>query len=1074
VGTAVSTSLAGRNEELARLEAFLGRAEARRARLVLEGEPGIGKSTLWRAAVERSGELGFRVVEARVAAAERELSFAALGDLLAGTQDEIGRLPAPQRRALRIALVLEEPQGEPPDERAIAVATLELLRRLAADAPLLVALDDLQWLDRASAGVLGFAFRRLDAEPVGVLATARTGSAPPLVELETEERLLVGPLSLQALDQLVQVRLGVRLLRPTLRQLEQASGGNPFYALELAASLLRSGHRLEPGEPLPIRGRLRELVGERLATLTPGGRRAALAAAALAQPTETALRRAARGDADAVDDAVSASVLVRDGETVRFAHPLLASTLYDDASPAERRNLHLRLARLVRDPEERARHLAEAAEGPDETVAEALEVAAANVAARGAPDTGAQLAKRAVELTPPERSAEAHRRRLAWARYVLVAGDPRHAEALLERQLERAAAGSERAEVALELGKASFATGGSSAARAWFATTLHELEGSGEVELRAQVLVELAGLELEDIRLDSDTFEQALALAEQIGKPALLARALGLYAAKLDLSGVHPSEEYWRRALAVEEATGELRIDGPTAAYGAALSFLEGEFASGAAFMRQVADSMRRRSDPLLPIQLLRLSDAARNAGVWDEADRYIEDASELVAQTGLESQAPNCLVYEGRMAMLRGDFELARAKTEAAMRLLQQRPLSDPRAESDGPTIDVLAHSVLARIAVQSGHLAEAHRRFTAHTTSIRRTKFRATRVEPLAEDAACLVGLGELEQASRELRELSELADAPAEHALVARTRGLLAAAEADTGAALAEFERAVELLDSLSSAWPYELARTLLMQGAAQRRARQKLAARATLERARDLRASRRPPLGREDPSRALPDQRTTLPPRRPDRDRADDRRPRRHRPLQRRGRTRALRQPEDRGVEPLQDLQEAARALPRRARGQAREANTQPVALANPRGTPWVPPGSGSRTPLRARSGARSTTRRRVPYCDLSILLDAADGADRPARDRLEVAARALAAAAARSRASRRTANLSGGIALAGRPRDVQHPGPRRRRRCPDRARDLEYRLRREERHVCRAEVNHDRAGSVVASCHIGAA
>ncbi len=346
-----------------------------------------------------------------MAAAERELSFAALGDLLAGTQDEIGRLPAPQRRALRIALVLEEPQGEPPDERAIAVATLALLRRLAADAPLLVALDDLQWLDRASAGVLGFAFRRLDAEPVGVLATARTGSAEPLVDLETEERLLVGPLSLQALDQLVRARLGARLLRPTLRQLEQASGGNPFYALELAASLLRSGHRLEPGEPLPIRGRLRELVGERLATLTPGGRRAALAAAALAQPTETALRRAARGDADAVDDAVSASVLVRDGETVRFAHPLLASTLYDDASPAERRNLHLRLARLVRDPEERARHLAEAAEGPDETVAEALEVAAANVAARGAPDTGAQLAKRAVELTPPERSAEATARR---------------------------------------------------------------------------------------------------------------------------------------------------------------------------------------------------------------------------------------------------------------------------------------------------------------------------------------------------------------------------------------------------------------------------------------------------------------------------------------------------------------------------------------------------------------------------------------------------------------------------------------------------------------------------------------
>jgi predicted ATPase len=119
---------------------------------LFEGEAGIGKTTLWRAGVERARELGCQVLEARPASAERELSYAALGDLLAGMQDEIGGLPAPQRRALRIALVLEEADGEPADKRAIAAAVRELLRRLSAEAPLVVALDDIQWLDPPSAG----------------------------------------------------------------------------------------------------------------------------------------------------------------------------------------------------------------------------------------------------------------------------------------------------------------------------------------------------------------------------------------------------------------------------------------------------------------------------------------------------------------------------------------------------------------------------------------------------------------------------------------------------------------------------------------------------------------------------------------------------------------------------------------------------------------------------------------------------------------------------------------------------------------------------------------------------------
>jgi hypothetical protein len=382
--------------------------------IVFEGEPGIGKTTLWRAGLEHARGHGFRVLEARPAAPEAELSYSALADLLSGTHDEIGTLPSPQRRALRIALLLEEPTGIPPDQRAVAAALLGLTRALAEEQPVLVALDDLQWLDPPSASALQFAVRRLDDEEVRVLATERTGAHA--VRPENMERLAVGPLSLHELDRLIRERLGARFLRPTLRALEAASAGNPFFALEIAASLLRAGGKVEPGEPLPIPASLRELVSERFATLSPGAHDAALATAALAQPTVSTVQQASRGGRAGVAEAVAAGVLEQTDGSLRLAHPILASTLYEDTPAAVRRELHRRLAELVVEPQERARHLAETADGPDEELAAALEAAAVSSASRGSPESGAKLAKRAFDLTPSKRRSEAHRRCLQWAR----------------------------------------------------------------------------------------------------------------------------------------------------------------------------------------------------------------------------------------------------------------------------------------------------------------------------------------------------------------------------------------------------------------------------------------------------------------------------------------------------------------------------------------------------------------------------------------------------------------------------------------------------------------------------------
>jgi tetratricopeptide (TPR) repeat protein len=677
-----SNLLIGREGYLQRIEGFLGDAPAGCGILLLEGEAGIGKTVLWRAGIERARGVGFRVLEARPAAPERELSFAVLGDLLSAAYGEIGGLPAPQRRALRIALLLEEAEGEAPEQRAVGAALRGLLRRLTDEQPLLVALDDLQWIDAPSAAAMQFALRRLEDEPVRVLATSRPEGT--LLALDGAERIEVEPLRLEELDQLVRDRLGSRFLRPTLRQLERASGGNPFYALEIAASLLRSGRPLEPGEPLPIPSRLRDVVRDRLSLLSPDARAAALAAAALAQPTVACVRQASSGGLSALSEAVAAGVLERRGETLRFTHPLLASSLYEETSGDERRDLHSRLAELVGDPEERARHLAEAAEGPGEPVAAALEAAAASVARRGAADAAARLAKQAVELTPTDRRAEAHRRTVALGRYSVAAGDPAHAEALLERHFDLAQPGRERAEVELELGSARLATRGIAAAQECYTRALQELENSDDLELRTMVLIELAAMEhahhvrgTRDDHAGASASEEAVELAEKLGRPGLLSRALGIHAKILILAGEPPPEVYWRQALEVEQESGELHYDGPTAAYGQA-AFMRGDLKTIRDAVQQLAASMRRRGDPRLPEVLLGLSEGGRVAGDCDVAARYAQEAHDLVVQTGRESLEPVCLLYKARAALPRGDLGLARADAEQARALVERLPRTD------------------------------------------------------------------------------------------------------------------------------------------------------------------------------------------------------------------------------------------------------------------------------------------------------------------------------------------------------------------------------------------------------------
>ena len=407
-GDGRAPSLLEREQELAAIAAFVEEAAREPSALVVEGEPGIGKTELWNAGVAEARIRGLRVLESRPAGAETQLSFAVLRDVLgAGFAEAVSSLPERQRRALEVALLYEEAGEAGPDAHTIAAATLGALQSLAADEPVLVAIDDAQWIDGASAAALAFAVRRLGESRVSFLVGRRAGEVRPetrpfdeAVAGRSPVSIALGPLGASSIRRLIRDRLGVSFTQGVFERVNAMSGGNPFYALELGRALGRRSDSLDPYGELPVPDTLNGLVRERLDAQPPEVQEVLAVVAALSDPRLSVVEAAA--PAGAIDDAVHAGLLVAEGDRLRFAHPLLASAAYALLGPSARRDLHLRLAAVARDAEERARHLSLAADGPSAEVAAALHDAARAAAARGAIGTAAELADRAVRLTPPE------------------------------------------------------------------------------------------------------------------------------------------------------------------------------------------------------------------------------------------------------------------------------------------------------------------------------------------------------------------------------------------------------------------------------------------------------------------------------------------------------------------------------------------------------------------------------------------------------------------------------------------------------------------------------------------------
>ena len=555
-------SVIGRDQELRAIRVFLANVDGPGA-LVLSGEAGIGKTVLWEAGVEEAERRFGRVLAHRSVESEASLSFAGLSDVLDGVVEEVApSLLPPRRRALEVALLMTEPGAEAPDQRAIGLAVRDVLHLLAERRPVVVALDDSQWLDPSSGIVLRIALRRLRSERVGLLASRRHAAETTAgVELERsfpEERIgrvSLGPISLAALHSLLKQRLGLELTRPELVRVAQATAGNPFFALELGRELVRTGTRPEPGRPLRVPDSLSELLGGRLARLPAETVDVLLPAAAMAWPSIELIAAACGDDEilDTLDPAVREGVIVLDEEHVRFSHPMLASICTEQAPARKRRAVHRKLAALVTDPEERARHAALAAEAPDPTIASALDLAAGRAAARGATAAAAELLELAAGLTPASDGALSRRRRLSAADFHRLAGDSERATMLLEQLREEAPPGADRADVLLALALTFTADRPSAIA------LLNEalLDAQGDDSRAARILTyravfDLAGV---DVRAALDAARAALEKVERAGDEAGLAVAI----ARLGTGEMYAGEitpGLLERGVAIEERLG--------------------------------------------------------------------------------------------------------------------------------------------------------------------------------------------------------------------------------------------------------------------------------------------------------------------------------------------------------------------------------------------------------------------------------------------------------------------------------------------------------------------------------------
>ncbi|WP_194915470.1 LuxR family transcriptional regulator [Catenulispora rubra] len=835
-----------RSTELAAVRELIADPAERPRALVLTGEAGIGKSTVWSAGVELAREAGWRVLSARGDQTETGLSFAGLTDLLDPVLDEVlDRLPAAQRIALEVAMVRRLPDGSQLGPNEIGNAVAAAIRELSRDRRLLLAIDDLPWIDGATVAAFEYALSRLGHEGLRLLATQRTAStlaaaAPPAPELlpaDDVRSVTVTAIDATAADDLLAERLDLRLPPTTLRGLVEHSGGNPFWILEFGAALRRGdGDRAE----LPIPTALTDLVRERLGSLPPDARQALVVTAALPQPSPALVIRALSKQADdpigAVERAVADGVLtVSESQRLRPAHPLLGAAALDALLPLARAGLHRRLAELVEDPEQRARHVMLAAgEPPDAETADRLAAGAEAARGRGAVSGAIELADLAIRFTPPDLVSALAQRQVDTAELYYMRGDIEKA-----RELAATAWAAESAEPSVRrramalLTHTSLYTQGAAAAQKVVDEALAET--ADDPWLRSLALAFAA-----DFNVASDppharrSAVEAIEICDRLGAeadPTALSTALlalveidmfdgrGLDRSLVERAGAAQADRRW--IPFIERA--EVR-------FGLSVKYVDDLDTSRAVLTRmvQAAQDLGETSATLvLQAHLAYTEVQAGRPGAARAALAAFEDAARE-AGPGIGEPA-SLTVSRALLAIMDGDLDGAEATLLAALERLPPIPLVRVIMDTPLATIALLRGDVGQAITLLDGVLEQA-RAVYVHEP--------AARGRPEGDLGQALVTAGRLDEAEAvagELAEIGERLGRPTLSGIALRVRGMIAAAQGELDEAAELLTRAVEAHEA--SPMPIERGRSLLALGQVQRRRKAKTEARQALQDALD---------------------------------------------------------------------------------------------------------------------------------------------------------------------------------------------------------------------------------------------
>jgi DNA-binding CsgD family transcriptional regulator len=664
--------LVGREEELRQLRDFIDALSDGAAAAVIHGDAGIGKTVLWRAAIEAAEQAGVSVLVTRCVEVEMPLALGAVVDLLdPAFHDVADELFEPQRRLLASALGVEDP-ADPPDRTALPRAFLAYLRVLAGHGPVLVAIDDAQWLDPASQRTITYAARRLADEPVGIVTTQRrdTGDALELGQAFAHRfaEIRPGPLSLGALHHLIRTRLGVRVPRPTVARIHDASGGNPMFALEFAKEASRASG------PLPLPGSLEELVGERVARL-PADVLMLLSCVAAAERPTTSLLEVVLDNARALLDVavVEGTVGLDEDAVVRFTHPLLGSAAYAALPPSARQKLHAELAAVSSDDEQRARHLALATSQPDAEVAVALDAAAAQARSRGAPDAAAELARHAIRLTPPNDDAAWLDRLILSASYLSDAGDIAGARAALDDVLGAPISGDRRARALLLAARIEedYARIGELAEEA--------LEHAQDDALRIHAFIAagVSRVEHGDLAAGEAIAREALTAAEGLDDPALLADALVHLGYIREVSG-RPEPALLRRALELGARRPSPSGLPPPGVSLALLTLWAGDLRPARRLLDRELDAAYTWGDESLMEVVRRLFVALEWwEGNWDRAEARLDEHSQFVFDAGDRPAEVHGLWQQALLAAARGRVEEARKLARETVRRAQEHQIA-------------------------------------------------------------------------------------------------------------------------------------------------------------------------------------------------------------------------------------------------------------------------------------------------------------------------------------------------------------------------------------------------------------